>query len=421
MPRISTPMSAATVRWIHSIQTWDPASMPGRNWPSKQPGQCGTGEARIRGANEHADDDEHERGGDGRGGEPLEAGHWSSGHGRSRILALPAPISRSATTLSPWHPPSPSGRPGSPSRRSASPSWRRPAVGAGRRPRPGRSIAERERIRGLPGRAGSRPDPAGWGPPAQTPSVFPVLITSPVVCGPNRVLFSFIDADNRPIAAPDRSASLAIYELGRDAEAPIATVQGDVRLGASRTSRGSTSRTLSFPSSGRYGAEFVTAAAGGPSETIRMTFDVQPSSPVVKVGDHAPASKTPTLADVGGDVSRISTDDDPDPSFYETSVDQALADHEPFVLVFATPKFCKTAQCGPTLDRIKPFADAVPDRHVHQRRAVQADVRRRRRSRPTSTPNGDLQTVPAADEWHLLHEPVVYVVDRRASSRPRSS
>ena len=27
-------------------------------------------------------------------------------------------------------------------------------------------------------------------------------------------------------------------------------------------------------------------------------------------------------------------------------------------------------------------------------------------------PNGDLQPVPTADEWHLLHEPVVYVVDR---------
>ena len=41
IPRIRTPMSAATVRWIHSIQTWNPASRLGRNWPSKQPGQCG--------------------------------------------------------------------------------------------------------------------------------------------------------------------------------------------------------------------------------------------------------------------------------------------------------------------------------------------------------------------------------------------
>ena len=35
------PISAATERWIHSIQTWKPRPA-GRNWPSKQPGQWGT-------------------------------------------------------------------------------------------------------------------------------------------------------------------------------------------------------------------------------------------------------------------------------------------------------------------------------------------------------------------------------------------
>ena len=39
----------------------------------------------------------------------------------------------------------------------------------------------------------------------------------------------------------------------------------------------------------------------------------------------------------------------------------AVAARKPFVVVFATPKFCKTAQCGPTLDRVKPIAAAHPD------------------------------------------------------------
>ena len=30
------------------------------------------------------------------------------------------------------------------------------------------------------------------------------------------------------------------------------------------------------------------------------------------------------------------------------------------MLVFATPKFCTSAQCGPTLDKIKPFAAQYP-------------------------------------------------------------
>jgi hypothetical protein len=252
-------------------------------------------------------------------------------------------------------------------------------------------------------------DLQGW-PSTTSESVTPNLITSPITCGPNRVLFSFIDDDLRPIAAPDRSASLAIYDLGRDPESAIATVQGEF-IWAIEDERGVYVADLSVPSSGLYGAEFVTASAGGPSETIRMTFDVQPTSSVVKVGDRAPASETPTLSDVGGDVARISTDQAPDPSLYETSVAQALGAHEPFVLVFATPKFCQTAQCGPTLDRIKPFVERYPTvtfinvepyKLKFENGSLEADV----------GPSG-LQPVPATAEWGLINEPIVFVVDRQ--------
>lgn len=259
-------------------------------------------------------------------------------------------------------------------------------------------------------------DLQGW-PSTTSESVIPNLITSPITCGQNRVLFSFIDADLRPIAAPDRSASFAIYDLGRDAETAIATVQGEF-IWAIEDFVGVYVANVSFPSSGQYGAEFVTAAQGGPSDTIRMTFDVHPSSAVVKVGDRAPASKTPTLADVDGDVSRISTDLDPEPAFYETSVDEALAGHEPFVLIFATPKFCQTAQCGPTLDRIKPFVARYPtvtfiNVEPYKLKLVdgvlEADL----------DANEKLQTVPTVDAWRLLNEPVVYVVDREGTVQGR--
>ena len=255
-------------------------------------------------------------------------------------------------------------------------------------------------------------DLEGW-PSTTSEAVIPNLITSPVVCGPNRVLFSFIDADLRPIAAPDRSASFAIYDLGRDPQTAIATVQGEF-IWAIEDAVGVYVANVSFPSSGQYGAEFVTAAQGGPSDTIRMTFDVQPSSAVVKVGDRAPPSVTPTLADVDGDVSRISTDDVPEPAFYETSVDEALADHEPFVLIFATPKFCQTAQCGPTLDRIKPFVTRYPtvtfiNVEPYRLKVVDGVLE------PDLDANGRLQTTPTVEEWHLVHEPVVYVVDREGT------
>ena len=255
-------------------------------------------------------------------------------------------------------------------------------------------------------------DPTGWGPPASAPVVVPVIIAGAgqLVCGPNRVLFTMVDATGKPIGAPDRTASIAFYNLGRDAGKPIATLEGTF-IWAIENERGIYVVNATFPESGRYGAEFTTTAAGGAPETTRLTFDVQPTSPVIKVGDKAPASKTPTLADVGGDVTKISTDATPDPAFYTTSVDTAIADHKPFVLIFATPKFCTSAQCGPTLDSIKPFAAKYPTVtfiNVEPYKlklvdgALAADV----------DANGQLQTTPVTDEWHLVSEPTIYVVDR---------
>jgi hypothetical protein len=252
-------------------------------------------------------------------------------------------------------------------------------------------------------------DLEGWGIPSTAQELAPLIISGQT-CGPNRVLFTIVDGSGRPVAAPDRTASIAVYDLGRDPAKPIATADGTF-VWAIENERGIYVAHLTFPESGRYGAEFTTAAGSGPPQTIRLTFDVQPSSPAVKVGDRAPASKTPTLADVGGDPTHVSTDQHPLPTLYEISVDQALAAHEPFVLIFATPKFCTSAQCGPTLDRIKPFVSRYPsvtfiNVEPYKLKLVDGTLE------PDVDANNQLQAAPTTDEWHLLTEPTVYVVDR---------
>ena len=247
---------------------------------------------------------------------------------------------------------------------------------------------------------------------SQAPSVFPLIInpTGTLACGPNRMMFSFLDAQNVPVASPDRTVKVAIFDLGASTEQPV-TETDAMFIWAIEGERGVYVANLDLPTAGTYGAAFTTQLADAAPETIKVTFESAPEPTVVSVGDTAPASDTPTLADVGGDVTRISTDTHPVEAFYEVSVADALAAKEPFVLVFATPKFCATAQCGPTLDRIKPIAAAHPDMtfinaEPYQLQEVDGQLQPVLSGDPPA-----LTAAPWTDEWRLPSEPWVFVVD----------
>lgn len=71
----------------------------------------------------------------------------------------------------------------------------------------------------------------------------------------------------------------------------------------------------------------------------------------VKVGQVVPSLKTKTLADVGGDLSRITTYRYPDVRMYQMSLDEALTKGKPIVLEFATPGHCTV--CDKQLQMMK--------------------------------------------------------------------
>jgi hypothetical protein len=256
--------------------------------------------------------------------------------------------------------------------------------------------------------------PEGWDVTAQKPSVFPQLInpTGAIACGPTRLMFSFLDAQNVPVAKPEQSVEVALFDLGAD---PATAVLSGLAtfIWAIKPTVGVYVFDARFPTAGTWGAELTMTVGDSAPEKVRLVFDVQPVSAVVAVGDPAPPSDTPTLADVGGDVAKISTDDKPVDAFYKTSIADAVAAKKPFVVVFATPKFCRSAQCGPTLDRVKPIAAAHPDVtfinvEPYELKMVDGQLQ------PvlTDADPPDLVPTAATNEWRLLAEPWVFVVDR---------
>ena len=96
-------------------------------------------------------------------------------------------------------------------------------------------------------------------------------------------------------------------------------------------------------------------------------------------------------------MAALSTDDEPVIFFYETSVADALAAGDPFLLIFSTPAFCRTATCGPALDIVKTVAPEFQERvtfiHVEPYQLEMA--------------NGQLQPV-LRDGQALMAKPLVF-------------
>lgn len=246
------------------------------------------------------------------------------------------------------------------------------------------------------------------------PPILPIQVTSFFHVGDNRVIFGLADSTGqKAIATPDRTLTVGFNGPSGQAipPAPMSFIW------ALQPVNGVYVGHATFPASGKWTADFTTTAPGSPSLTMTFGFDVLDRSPVVSVGDPAPSVKTPTLADVGGDVAKISSDPNPVKRFYETSEDAAVAARKPFVLIFATPKFCQTATCGPTLDRLKPVAAAHPEltfinvepyKLKYQDGGLQADL---------DPSTQALVPVQATEQWGLISEPWVFVVDRQGIVR----
>ncbi len=268
------------------------------------------------------------------------------------------------------------------------------------------------------GACATAPDPtdmSAWGSPTTKPTLVPVLVTNGVGCGQNRILMLYLDSTNRPASKPDRTVKAAFYDLARDPNKVVATADGAF-VWTIENDRGMYVLDVDLPEAGTWGVEFTTQAPSSAAETTRMTFDVRTDLPTVKVGQPAPASKTPTAADVGDDLTKLSTDATPDPAFYQTSVAAALAAHKPFMLIFATPKFCTSQQCGPTLDHFKPIAAANPgvtfiNVEPYQLKVVDGALQ------PVLDPNNQLIATDVTDQWGLLSEPWIFAVDKNGIVR----
>src|SRR5438105_5913162 len=178
------------------------------------------------------------------------------------------------------------------------------------------------------------------------------------------------------------------------------------------------------PLTGFYAAEvdlpspgswiFAAVASTGSQKaagTGAMKVVTNPAAPAV--GSKAISVKTPVATTLAG-LRQIDTRNPPSTMHY-ISLDKALMNGKPTVVVFSTPLLCTSMMCGPVTDEVYAvFFDVGKQRanfiHVEE-----------------FLPGPKLQPPPATEAnqsppfkaWHLLTEPWVFVIDRHGIIRAR--
>ena len=223
-----------------------------------------------------------------------------------------------------------------------------------------------------------------------------VIASSPGTVGvgeQQRVMVGLIDQETAEALA---SPEIEVVATLRDRNgSPLGEYQGQFIWTVPQV-RGLYTFYLDIPDADTYQLTFEAGELGGLGPVGLVAAE---NLPMVSRGDEAPRSKTRTSAD--HDISVISSDPDPDPSFYTLSVDEAI-DSGPSVIIFATPAWCMTQTCGPLLDQVKDLSAEFPQLnfvHVEVYQDIQVESFEQ------------LELVEAVLEWGLPTEPWVFVTD----------
>lgn len=249
------------------------------------------------------------------------------------------------------------------------------------------------------------------------PEILPLIISSELTKGPTRLLFSLTDRANALIAAPDVKVHLKFYDV--DTATDTVVFESDARfLWAIDGQRGLYATDVTYPDAGRWGTRFTATLPDGSTKTVRADYDVVEAGSTIAIGAKAPSVETPTISSVGGDLRAVTTDKKPAERFYSTSVAAALAAGKPFVLVFATPAFCETAICGPTLDTVKAVAGDYPkltfiNVEPYQMKFENGSLQ------PALDASGQLRAAAWTEAFGLNTEPWVFVVGADGAVRAK--
>lgn len=174
--------------------------------------------------------------------------------------------------------------------------------------------------------------------------------------------FSFLGADGSATAeagTPDGTFVAAYVPapgtgVGQDAGTPSLTVPTEAR-GVY------VNRDVIFDEPGIYEAEVAADIEGLGAQSLTATFQVLAKPALPAPGDAALKTKNHVIGEKG--IKPVAIDSQaqdgapiPDPELHQETIAGAIAAGRPVLVLFATPVYCQSLFCGPTLDAVQALA-----------------------------------------------------------------
>lgn len=238
-----------------------------------------------------------------------------------------------------------------------------------------------------------------------------ILGTSDFAVGENRVSFLVVGGNGQVVTTP----TAKVYVARSLADEPESTASArllklDPHGEGQHTQEHPEPDTeslfvtrLNFLQAGNYW--FVVDLPGKTTQGL-VAVKVKETAAAPAVGTKAFPSDNPTLADAPAE--KITTARPPDTELLKSSIKDAMAAKVPFVAVFATPAYCTSRTCGPTVEIVEEV---------------------RRRVSPSKTRFVHVEVYEGNDpakgvnqfmtEWKLPSEPWIFVVDSSGIVRDR--
>lgn len=234
-------------------------------------------------------------------------------------------------------------------------------------------------------------------------SVQAAVAASNLVVGANRLPIGLI-VDGTPINEPNAKVRLRFFYLA-GAEADRSRVAGE--SDATYFGQGLPAAVYvtypNFPKAGAWGVEVEATLPNRQPSISRLRVDVLASDPTPPLGSPAIAVDTPTIK-TQSDLSRITSDPEPNPALYQVSLSEALGNGKPTAVLFGTPGFCETATCGPSIKVLgalqKTYGDRMNFIHVEVYQYPFSE----------SVLANPQRLVPAMDAWRLRSEPWLFLI-----------